>query len=137
MSRSIAHLLVLGCTIGAMVMSVHANLSYQVSTAKSRARLYGQRYGAVDPIFRIDDKGIVVMECWAAPPEMWLKEVVQKFGAELLPTSLRSQRPKVLPKDGSEEAFLYSDGTRLILREFQGKYLGVEVRSPKYTGNRC
>lgn len=137
MFRSSARVLVTGCIIGSVATAVHGNLGDQLSTAKSRAQLYQQRYGAVDPIFRTDDKGIVVMECWAAPPEMWVKEVVLKCAADLLPASLRAQRAKALPKDGSEEALVYADGTRVILKELQGKYISVEIRAPKYTGNRC
>ena len=118
-------------------VSVTANLGETMSAAKGRSASYAQRYGAVEPIFNVDSKGMVIMECWAAPPQMWSRDLALRFATELLPAPLQKAKPKALPKDGSEEGFLYPDGTRVILQEFQGKYLGVEVRSPSFKGPGC
>jgi hypothetical protein len=114
-----------------------ANLLEPLQSAKARATGYSKRYKAVDPIFRTDAKGMVVMECWAAPPEMWPQATAIAFGRELAPEKLRSSTPKALPPDGGERAFVWADGTQIVLRAFQNKITSVEVRLKSYTGNRC
>ena len=53
------------------------NLCYTLEKAKSRTDYYAQKYGAVDPLFKTDDSGKVIWECWAAPPEGWTKRSIK------------------------------------------------------------
>lgn len=114
-----------------------ANLGDSLSKAQARASLYKQKYEAVDPLFEVDSKGKVAWECWAAPPNMWGQSEALKLGRALLPVSLRKESPKKEPKDGSYYPYTFSDGTMIIISGYNGKYMGVEVRSPNFSGPRC
>lgn len=116
---------------------VSANLGEPLATAKVRGSRYQAVYGAVEPIFKVDAKGNVVMECWAAPPAMWSKSQAMAFGTVLLPEKLAKTQPKSTGRDGSAELFQWPDGTTMVLRAFKDKYLSIEVRAKSYTGNRC
>jgi hypothetical protein len=117
--------------------AVSANLGEPLAAAKLRGPRYKAAYGAVVPIFQVDAKGVVVMECWAAPPEMWSKAQAMSLGAALVPAKLRKIEPKAHGRDGSAEEFKWPDGTTMVLMAFKDKYLSVEVRTATYTGNRC
>jgi len=109
-----------------------------LSVAKGRAAEFKGRYGAINPIFDTDKQGRVVRECWAAPPEEWTKSQAMSFAAELVPAALRKEQPKVLPKDGGQESFVYSDGTTVLIVGWQaGRYIQVEVHAKGFTGTRC
>ena len=117
--------------------NISATLGERVAAAKARANDYKTKFGAVDPVFQTDASGRIIMECWAAPPEMWSKARAMALGNELLPPKLKVAKPKALPRDGSEEAYVWSDGTKLVLKAFQDKYIQVEVRAKTYTGPGC
>lgn len=114
-----------------------ASVGDSLQAAKARGGDFAKRYGAVDPIVKGDAKGIVVMECWAAPPEMWPKATAIAFGKQLAPNSVRSSAPKALAGDGGEQVLVWTDGTQMILKTFQEKVIQVEVRLKSYKGNRC
>ena len=113
-----------------------ANLGDTIPAAKRRGPTYQQRYAGVDPILDADAKGLVVQECWAAPPQMWPMDVAMRFGTELAGKETTS-KPKAQPKDGGEQVFVWPDGTQLIVHAFQEKVIQVEVRRKTYKGNRC
>jgi hypothetical protein len=117
--------------------ALSANLGEPLAAAKLRGPRYKAVYGAVAPIFQVDAKGGVVMECWAAPPEMWSKTQAMGLGAALVPVKLSKIEPKSRGRDGSAELFEWPDGTTMVLRSFRDKYLSVEVRAATFTGNRC
>jgi hypothetical protein len=77
------------------------------------------------------------MECWAAPEEQWTKTQALALGKELLPPALRSATPKAFPQDGTQETFVWADGTRLILFGLRGRYGQVQVRTKDYVGYGC
>ncbi|UCE55553.1 MAG: hypothetical protein JSV31_08945 [Desulfobacterales bacterium] len=122
-----------------------ANLGEKVSTAKTRTSsktrtsYYKKSFGAVDPIFQTNKNGVVIMEFWAAPPEMWTKAKAMEFAKLLIPKKLRNEKPKMGLEEGIMEPYTFSDGTMIILQQagFGKKYIGVEVRSPEYKGPPC
>jgi hypothetical protein len=116
-----------------------ANLGEKLSTAKARTSYYKKSFGAVDPIFQANKNGVVIMECWAASPEMWTKAKAMEFAKLLIPKKLRNEKPKMGPEDRIMEPYTFSEGTMIILQQagFSNKYIGVEVRSPEYKGPPC
>lgn len=128
---------VLAALLIGLPCTLWADLGEPLAAAKLRGPRYKAAYGAVAPIFQVDAKGIVVMECWAAPPEMWSKAQALGFGTKLLPAKLSKMEPKLRGRDGSAELFEWPDGTTMVLMAFKDKYLSVEVRTGTYNGNRC
>ena len=120
-----------------------ANLGETVAEAKSNERAYRFLFGAVYPLFNTDTNGKVNWECWAAPAEQWTKHEVMDFARLLIPKDMASKSPKKGAIDGISDAYFYPDGTVVILDAgitFRGAkrlYIGVEVRSPSYTGYLC
>ncbi len=114
-----------------------ANVGEPLAAAKSRAAAYERKYGGVQPMFQTDAKGVVVQECWAAPPEMWSQGAAMALAKDLAPKAVRSSQPKARPRDGGEQSYVWPDGTELIFRVFQERVLQVEVRLKSYKGNRC
>ncbi len=114
-----------------------ANLEESLSKAKSRESFYKQQYSAAAPMFKADNNGKVIWECWAAPPREWSESEAMSFARVLLPASIKSESPKKGTKDGTYYPYNFSDGTMIILAGFGGKYFGVEVRASGYSGPRC
>ncbi len=131
---------VLTLIIGLAVLAsgtASANLDDTAQAARARAADYARRYGATDPIFKTTAKGLIALECWAAPPDRWSKETAMAFGLELVPTRLQSSTPAALPDDDANETYRFEDGTTLILQNAGGEYIGVEVRAKGYKGPEC
>ena len=105
--------------------------------ARWREADYKRRSGAVAPVFETDAKGLVIMECWAAPPEMWTSAQAIALGKELLPPGLKKVEPKPQRRDGSKQMFLWADGTSVVLTAFRDRYIQVEARSASYQGPGC
>lgn len=114
-----------------------ASLGEQVETAKLRAKDYGKRYGATDPVFKTDRDGRIIMECWSAPPEMWSYEQAVALSKELLPPAFRSVEPKALGRRDGYESFTWGDGTLIALRMSEGKYVRVQATAGDYTSPAC
>jgi hypothetical protein len=112
-------------------------LGEPVAKAKARSGDYAKRYGAVEPIFEADPKGLIIMECWQAPPEMLTYKQAVALGKELLSPELRKVEPKPQRRDGNEQSFLWGDGTMVVLRAFEDRYISVEVRAKEYKGPGC
>ena len=115
----------------------YCDLGDTLAQAKSKASMYKQKYGAVDPLFKTDKNGKVIWECWAGPPREWTEKEAMEFAMKLLPSSLRNETPRKGSKDGTYYPYTFSDGTMIILQGFRGSYIGVEVRAPGYDGPRC
>ena len=120
------------------------NLGDTPSQAKARGNAYETQYGAVAPLFGTDPNGKVNWECWAAPPELWTKDQAMELARRLIPKDIASKSPKKGAIDGVNEPYFYPDGTVVILQGMKvvgkgvrGNYLGVEVHSPSYAGQRC
>ncbi len=117
--------------------AAYCKLGGTLAQTKSKTSLFKKKYGAVAPMFETDKNGRIIWECWAAPPQMWSKKEALTFAKNLLPSSLKSETPKRGTKDVTLEPYIYSDGTIIILSEFKGRYIGVEVRAPGYDGPFC
>lgn len=139
MRNSVQHLAILIFWVLCLPPAIAtANLEDSLAKAKSRASFYEAKYGAVAPLFKTNDKGIVVWECWAGPPNEWTKKEVLEFARLLIPKRLWKETPRKGKADGIYEPHTYSDGTMIILSSGLGsRYMGLEVRAPQYTGPRC
>lgn len=120
------------------------NLGDTLSEAEARGKAYKTQYGAVAPLFHTDANGKVIWECWAAPPEQWTKDQALEFARQLIRKDVVSRFPVSGKKDGSFETYTLLDGTIVILQFLtlkvkgsRGDYIGLEVRSPTYTGPKC
>lgn len=137
-------LLLMSCvvlvTMG-VVSDTTANLGESLSAAKARSHEYGTKYKAGALLFKTDSRGVVVWECWDAPARMWNKQEAMNLATDLLPKGLKKETPSPGGVDGMYEPYTFSDGTMIILSgglsALNGKYIGVEVRAPGYTGPRC
>lgn len=127
-------LLLASTSVGSSALS---NLGEKMETAKARSTEYGSKYNAIEPLFKADNSGMVVWECWAAPARMWSKAEAMDLASDLLPKKLKRQVPKAGVIDGSSERYTFSDGTMIILTGFSGRYIDVEVRAPSYKGPDC
>ncbi|MCP3927117.1 MAG: hypothetical protein GY714_31545 [Desulfobacterales bacterium] len=98
---------------------------------------YKKKYGAVNPFFRTNKKGIVVAECWNAPHKMWSVKSSIKFAKLIVPKKLKNEKPKLISSDKLEKIYKFSDGTRIILKMFGGKCTLVGIYAPNYKGPSC
>ncbi len=98
---------------------------------------YKKKYGAVNPFFRTNKKGLVVAECWNAPHKMWSVKSSIKFAKLLVAKKLKNKKPKLISLDKLERIYKFSDGTRIILKMFGGKCTLVGVYAPVYKGPSC
>ena len=114
-----------------------ADIGKPLDQAKKKTINYGKRYEAVNPFFKTDGNGKVVAECWNAPPQMWDRKTALKLAKELVPNKLKKENPKIKGKDGSEEHYEFSDGTKVILLMVGEKCIVVGVYSPGYDGPTC
>lgn len=137
MTTPMAAVVGLACPLTAAPAVVSANVGESLAQAKGRSADYRKRYGAVALVFKRDAAGRIAMECWAAPPEQETKAHALILGTELLPATLRAAIPRALPQDGTEETFVWTDGTRLILFKRRGRYDQFEVSSKDYAGGGC
>jgi hypothetical protein len=70
----------IGLLINGVTATSFGNVGEPLAAAKAREQLYASRYRAEQPIFDTNPKGIVMRECWAAPPEMWTPAVAMALG---------------------------------------------------------
>lgn len=117
--------------------SLFANLGDTLPEAKARQGKYAKLYGAINPLYETDKNGIVIFECWAAPPEMWSRSKALEFGKMLVPEELKDENPKMGKLDGTLLPFIYSDGTQIFLSMAGNLCMGVEVRLSSYDGPNC
>ncbi len=144
LSRSSTPITVMSCvvlvTMG-VVSDTTANLGESLSAAQARSHEYGTKYKAIALLFITDSRGVVVSECWDAPGRNWNKQEAMNLATDLLPKGLKKETPSPGGVDGMYEPYTFSDGTMIILTggfsALNGKYIGVEVRAPGYTGPRC
>jgi hypothetical protein len=112
-------------------------LGEKKKAAEARAKQWAKKFRASEPYFKTNDKGIVIQECWAGPPESWSEGKALKFGRHLVPPKLRKQMPKRGKVEGTIVWYKYKDGTAIVLSEGPDGFVQVEVHLPSYKGPRC
>ena len=114
-----------------------ADIGESIIQAKEKTAYYEKKYGAVCPFFVTNESGKIIVECWNAPPQHWNKQTAMILAKELVPEQLQKQDPKFIEKDGVEEIFSFSDGTKIVFVVFNNKCTLVGVYAPEYKGPTC
>jgi hypothetical protein len=118
-------------------VTASARLGEKEAAAKKREKRLLKKYGADDPYYKTNAKGIIVQECWQAPPEGWGMGKALKFARELIPAKLRKGKAKREKVEGNQIFFRYKNGATVVLSEGPNGIIQVEVYAPGYQGRRC
>ena len=114
-----------------------ARLGEKEAVAKKKERRFEKKYGATDPYYKTDSKGMIVQECWQAPPDGWGIGKALKFARELIPPKLGKGKAKREKVEGNQIFYKYSKGATIVLSEGPNGIIQIEVHAPGYKGNRC
>lgn len=114
-----------------------ARLGEKEKKARTWEKQWARKFGAQNPYFKTNDKGIVIQECWEGPAEGWSEGKALKFGRHLAPPKLRKKTPKRVKVEGTYVFYKYKNGTTIVLSEGPAGFIQVEVHLPGYKGRRC
>ena len=114
-----------------------AVLGEDEEAALGKAAEWQRKYGAVAPIVSTDTSGMVIRECWSAPPDGWDQEIALSFAVDLLPSNRRNLAPQPVSSDSCNNAFRVSGGYDICLSGLGASFFDVEVRASAYAGPSC
>ena len=130
--------------IGMVLVSnpVSAILGEGPGSAKVRSSQWNKQYGVVAPIIRTSTRGVVIFECWSAPPSGLSEAKALRFAQDLLPESVSGGTPNKIKVDGQMHIFQVTGGYTIILHEFKrslgdGPVTDIEVHDSSWKGSHC
>ena len=116
-----------------------ADIGITREQAEARVTIHTANHRGRYPLFETNENGIVVWECWEAPPEGWTKPQAMSLVKDLIPPALRSQTPRRAKPQAGGEMLVYQDGTTVWLEYSVPKalYRFAAVWTREYRGSEC
>lgn len=123
----------------ATTVSAVADIGASEDQTKARTPIHAAKHRGRYPQDKINERGIVVWECWEAPTGGWTKPQAMSLVRDLIPKALKKQIPRRTESKRGGEMLVYQDGTTVWLEynSVNASYKLVAVWAPEYQGPEC